>query len=142
MVLYSGPLKNDGYRKFCQHKNSLGLLPLDEVFDRVGCLYTGDTDLNKINIQHNLGFLWKNVGTIQIPHHGDIKSFDESILKGGPFCCPISFGTNNSYGHPSPAIIGKIKTKQSFPVCVTEKLDSFHIEIIDKISVLTSPQTK
>ncbi len=132
MVVYSGPLRNQNYHKYCQNRNCWDLIYYEFCSsDRVGCVYTGDTDLNVVNIKSILNFLWKNVGTIQIPHHGDIKAFDKLILSGSSFCCPISFGTNNSYGHPSTKIIGEIRNNQSCPISITEKLDSFHVEIIE-----------
>lgn len=131
MILYSGPLRSQSYHKYCQNSNCWGFIYSRLCsYDRVGCVYTGDINLNAVNIKSILNFLWKNVGTIQIPHHGDIKSFDKLVLEKG-FCCPISYGTNNSYGHPSTKIIGEILNHHSCPISVTEKLDSFYVETIE-----------
>ncbi len=132
MLLYSGPLTKINQLKKVSYCNPLrycrsSLYRL--AYDKVGCIYTGDTDLKIVNIVNIFNFCWDNVGTIQIPHHGDIKSFNNKILNNH-YCCPISVGTNNTYGHPSNDVIGEILVKQSWPILVTERLDSLYIEII------------
>lgn len=42
---------------------------------RVACLYTGDGDLNKVDIRKIYRRYWDLIGTIQIPHHGSGKFF-------------------------------------------------------------------
>jgi hypothetical protein len=101
---------------------------------KVACLYTGDGDLNKVDIEKIYRDYWNLIGTIQIPHHGSLKSFNESILKDQYFLCPISVGENNSYGHPSGKVISKILSYASFPLLVTEDTDSEFIETIKKIN--------
>lgn len=100
----------------------------------VACLYTGDGDLNKVDIEKIYRDYWNLIGTIQIPHHGSLKSFNESILKDQYFLCPFSVGENNSYGHPSGKVISKILSYASFPLLVTEDTDSEFIETIKKIN--------
>lgn len=97
---------------------------------RVSCIYTGDTDLNIVKIKSIFRNFWKSVGTIQIPHHGDLKSFDKSILDDKYYWCPISVGEKNSYGHPSPKVIANIISQDSCPILVTEHLSSCFIEHI------------
>lgn len=98
--------------------------------NRVSCIYTGDADLNVVKIKSIFKTFWGSVGTIQIPHHGDLKSFDQSILDHGGYCCPISVGETNSYGHPSSELRAEILSKDSCPILVTENLSSGFIEII------------
>jgi len=132
MILYSGPLRNQDYHKYCLQRNCYDWhYHKCCSFDKVGCVYTGDTDLKVVNIKTVLNYLWDKVGTIQIPHHGDINSFDNQVVSSGNYCCPISLGTNNSYGHPSTKVIGEIMKNCCCPVLVTEKLDSSHVEIIE-----------
>jgi len=132
MILYSGPLRNQYYQKHCRHGNCYDWHYYECCsFDKVGCVYTGDTDLNVVKIKSVLNFLWDKVGTIQIPHHGDIKSFDNQALSSGNYCCPISLSTNNSFGHPSTKVIGEIMKNHCCPVLITEKLDSLYVEIIE-----------
>ena len=97
---------------------------------RVSCIYTGDTDLNIVNIKSIYQNFWQSVGTIQIPHHGDIKSFDKSILDDRYYWCPISVGEKNTYGHPSSTLISQIISQDSCPILVTENLSSGFIEHI------------
>jgi len=97
---------------------------------RVSCIYTGDTDLNVVRIKSIFRNFWKSVGTIQIPHHGDIKSFDKAILDDKYYWCPISVGEKNSYGHPSYKLISEIVAQNSYPILVTENLSSGFVEHI------------
>lgn len=101
-----------------------------KVRHRVSCIYTGDTNLNEVNIKSIFQKFWKSVGTIQIPHHGDIKSFDESVLYDKYYWCPISVGETNTYGHPSCTVISKVISQDSCPILVTENLTSGFIEHI------------
>jgi len=97
---------------------------------RVSCIYTGDTDLNIVKIKSIFHNFWKSIGTIQVPHHGDIKSFDKSVLDDRYYWCPISVGETNTYGHPSCTLISKILSQDSCPILVTENLSSGFIEHI------------
>jgi len=102
----------------------------NEYSSKVGCIYTGDSNLNKIDIKTIFKFYWSSVGTIQIPHHGDLTSFNKSILDNKHYLCPISVGEYNSYGHPSSKVIADILSQDSHPILVTENLTSSFIERI------------
>ena len=97
---------------------------------RVSCIYTGDTDLNIVNIKSIFKNYWKSVGTIQIPHHGDLKSFNKAVLDDKHYCCPISVGAKNNYGHPSFRLISEIFSQDSCPILITEDLSSGFVEHI------------
>lgn len=101
---------------------------------RVACLYTGDGDLNKADMEKIYKDYWNLIGTIQIPHHGSLKSFNRSILEDQYFLCPISVGKNNSYGHPSREVFREILLHGSYPICVTEDVDSEFTETIERIN--------
>lgn len=101
---------------------------------RVACLYTGDGDLNKADMEKIYKDYWNLIGIIQIPHHGSLKSFDKSVLKDQYFLCPISVGKNNSYGHPSTEVINEILLHGSYPIYVTEDVDSEFTETIERIN--------
>lgn len=99
-----------------------------------GCLYLGDIDLNQSNIvkdissKSKLGKFLPYIGTLQVPHHGSIYSFARSILKP-EFCCAIfSYGTTNTYGHPSDSIIGEIVGCNIYPHFVTEQQTSIVVQ--------------
>ena len=69
-----------------------------------------------------------------MPHHGSKNSFN---FRSGfhtqqeSFICPVSFGTNNTYGHPSGKVLEELIQYENIPIAVTEKMDSTFIEIID-----------
>jgi len=100
---------------------------------RVACIYTGDADLNEVKIKEVFKSYWSNVGTIQIAHHGDIKSFDKSVLDDKHYLCPISVGERNTYGHPSSIVIADILSQDSYPILVTENLTTCFIERMSQI---------
>jgi len=137
MLLYSGlsfysskELKKKSY--LFDFKNKIRWHGIAGTTNHVSCIYTGDTNLNIVNIEYFLKKLWETVGTIQIPHHGDIHSFEKNILNNQNYCCPISVGTNN-YGHPSKNVIENIISKNSFPILVSEDLSSGFVEYIYEI---------
>lgn len=140
MFLYSGPsCKKDLYKHFWRGKGWC-----DDIcccdFDffhhpchshRVACLYTGDGDLNKVDVKKIYTKYWDLIGTIQIPHHGSSASFNVNVLHTGRFLCPMSVGNTNPYGHPSQRVIAEILSNRCFPILITEDADSTYIEIID-----------
>lgn len=141
MSLYSGPLINK--KKFyypylyCPNKHYCYFYfrPFHNIKqDRVACLYTGDGNLNLslVDVKKIYEKYWNLIGTIQIPHHGSLASFNNEILKENKFICPISVGKDNSYGHPSGKVISEILSHKSHPIYVTEDVDSIFIEIIEK----------
>jgi hypothetical protein len=89
-----------------------------------GCIYTGDGDLNVVDIETVFHWHFHHVGIIQIPHHGDLKSFNLSPFLSKNFICPISFGLNNNYGHPSNQLISDLLANDCSPVLVTENSSS------------------
>lgn len=147
MFLYSGPssLENSNrhyWKRGCWHDNIFRWH--DNIFCwhfgyydhrcnpyRVACLYTGDGDLNKVDVRTTYRRYWDLIGTIQIPHHGSLASFNVEVLGEDSFLCPISVGKNNSYGHPSQRVIGEILSKSCFPILITEDADSTFVEMIN-----------
>lgn len=137
MFLYSGPAKETSHEiyqvyqryfkdKFCSKQLYYKYM----LYKRPACLYTGDGDLNFVDVQSVYKDYWHFIGTIQIPHHGSLSSFNEKILFNRPFFCPISVGKNNSYGHPSQKVISRLLQYESYPILVTEDVDSTFVEII------------
>ena len=141
MFLYSGPLinKKKFYYPYLYCPNKHYCYFYFHLFhnikqDRVACLYTGDGNLNLslVDVKKIYEKYWNLIGTIQIPHHGSLASFNNEILKENKFICPISVGKDNSYGHPSGKVISEILSHKSHPIYVTEDVDSIFIEIIEK----------
>jgi beta-lactamase superfamily II metal-dependent hydrolase len=147
MMLYSGPkdYKHVYFLEKC-NKSCKYFHPCYSCYNlknkRVACIYTGDSDLNINKIKSIYLSLWKNVGTIQIPHHGSLTSFDSSVLQDKNYCCPISFGKNNTYGHPSAKVQSEILANNCYQVNVTDDLDSAFIQIIYDNIDLRGPKFK
>jgi len=102
-----------------------------DISNRPACVYTGDADLNKTQIKNVFASVWDLVGTIQIPHHGDLKSFDSNVLGDKYYFCPISVGNTNTYGHPSSILLAQVVGKRSIPILVTEDLSSGFIQVVE-----------
>ncbi|MDP0531844.1 MBL fold metallo-hydrolase [Porphyromonas gingivalis] len=102
--------------------------------EKAGCIYSGDIKLTKKIIDNFVKPFNNRVGTIQIPHHGSDKNYNRyifEVLNERPLVCPISFGKENRYRHPSTRIIIDILCNNSFPVLVTEDIDTLCVELID-----------
>lgn len=140
LVIYSGPY--DISRKYAilnydlDHETLFRYLVSCEHYlefpcDRVACVFTGDVDLNEFDITKVFGSYWNAVGTVQIPHHGSLHSFKPDFLKSKIMYCPVSFGTENNYGHPSYNVISEIIKEMSYVIKVTEKMDSGYVQYIN-----------
>ena len=110
------------------------------MYNKEGCLYYGDNDLNQVNIlndlKHKLGSLVERVGTIQAPHHGAINNFNDDIfaINNSSKRFFVSFGNKNTYRHPSLRVVEKILNNGNGLFEVTEEMDSAYIQLITKIS--------
>jgi hypothetical protein len=140
MCLYSGPYKNPSHRHYRIRKlwhNNLHCCNIccDWWYpfpkDRVACLYTGDSNLNVLDLRKKYEKYWGLIGTIQIPHHGSLRSFNTKILTDKEYICPISVGKNSQYGHPSQKVISHILYHRSYPILVTEDANSTFVEEIE-----------
>lgn len=122
LVLYSG--KKAEFDIYCHNHCCIPWLKTIES----GCLYLGDIDLNqpKIvqSIQYRLRSIYNYIGTIQIPHHGAVNNFNISILAKSIRCGILSYGTTNSYGHPSDRVISELISKGINPHRINENLNS------------------
>lgn len=99
--------------------------------EMVSCIYTGDVDLNAVSLECIFKRYWRYVGAVQVPHHGSLSDFDSGFMNKRGLVCPISFGKNNTYGHPSLNVISKIRSKGCIPLNVTEDLDTGAIQTIE-----------
>ncbi|KGL49391.1 MBL fold metallo-hydrolase [Porphyromonas cangingivalis] len=149
LVLYSGPIEQKAYRNHFYHQKveqahnqlyhnltTCSISCSDFLKDdhslkwRVACIYNGDSNYEEKKLKKWLDGLWNNVGTIQIAHHGSKRSHDFDCPRGTSFLCPISYGTSNTYGHPSSDVLIDLAIKKRFPICITEHIDSKFIQII------------
>lgn len=133
MLVYSGPLTtvHSLKRHFHSYVYPIYYNMIDDRLERVACLYTGDTNLNNLNVKSIFCKYWPNVGTLQIPHHGDVKSFKTSVLEDEYYVCPYSYGTKNTYKHPSPLISTLLDTVRSHSVQITESEKHRYTETIN-----------
>ncbi|MEC7262450.1 MAG: MBL fold metallo-hydrolase [Bacteroidota bacterium] len=132
MFVYSGPNKGvpriDMVYRYQQYFHPYRYLFYENT--KVGCVYTGDGDLNKVDLKQVYRKYMDLVGTIQIPHHGDIKSFNSTNFTNGEFFCPISVGSRNTYGHPSSALIADLIAHNNYVVTISENPRDLYIEVI------------
>ena len=128
MLLYSG-------RDITTVSAKLKKKSLEELMigDRVASLYTGDSNLNKINIKEIFNPYWGNIGTIQIPHHGSKHNFNENILSDDKsYYCPISV-PNESTNHPNIQVTESIQNNNSIPLNITYDEDEILQELRNKL---------
>ena len=89
MFLYSGPII-EPCKYWCKilEKNE------NVIFYGIhrGCIYTGDGNLNLVDLDKVYSKFIHNVGTVQIPHHGSKHNFKENCFIGKNYICPISTG--------------------------------------------------
>jgi hypothetical protein len=125
MLVYSGPWQRHrgitrGWRELtwddCKFNCSFE--------DRPACIYSGDSDFNKVKINEVYKRIWENVGMVQIPHHGSARSFSAEFLdeSNRSYLCPMS--TGRQYRHPSSHVLKEILVKHSLPLIVDECLCS------------------
>ncbi len=122
MVLYSGPLepKNNKSLMHCLHSSLHYICTKYRIFNRIGCIYTGDANLKKINIKKDFKDYWDSVGTVQIPHHGSGNEFNKNFFDDRFYYCPISVGKDRRYGHPSEDVIDIIRDNKSIEIIINE----------------------
>lgn len=127
MALYSGKQQDDQINCF-QHHHHFYLHHFLGFSFQSGCLYMGDIDLTEPNIikemKTNLKRLISFIGTLQVPHHGSVHNFDKSILNADIRCAIFSYGTTNTYGHPSDRVISDVIANKTYPHLVTEEQHS------------------
>ena len=132
LLLYSGPLNE---KSFIMRSCGFGYCcRYCFCIHNPGCLYTGDSDCDlKEWSTHAFCNVWKNIGTIQLPHHGSQKSFD---FKKNPidteYIFPVSCGSVNTYGHPSGKVLSYLSAKGCCPKIVTELANTIFVEVMDE----------
>lgn len=131
LLLYSGPATDVKYYMMCpMYPNMFKRMR----YRRAGCLYTGDSDCDidgwKSGLYSNV---WQNIGTIQLPHHGSLKSFD--VKKNNidhMYYFPVSCGSTNSYGHPSGKVLSYLVKMDGLPQIVTEMANTVCMQEIER----------
>ena len=94
-----------------------------------GCLYTGDVSLDDADLTRVFGRYVKNIGMVQLPHHGSFDSFGSGNLPIDGQVCVATYGERNSFGHPAFAVKRAVAEKGGLWVDVTETDESrFKVE--------------
>lgn len=129
LLLYSGPAREGfNYMMCLMYSNMFKRMR----FRRAGCLYTGDSDCDIYEWKGGIySDVWQNIGTVQLPHHGSLKSFD--VNKNDidrVYYFPVSCGSTNAYGHPSGKILAYLMKKDGLPHIVTEMANTVCIQEI------------
>lgn len=92
--------------------------------------YNMDNPQAKFNIVNDCGTSW---GTIQLPHHGSLKSFDVNKNHiDRRYYFPMSCGSTNSYGHPSGKVLAYLQTRDGLPQIVTEAVNTVCMQEIER----------
>lgn len=82
----------------------------------------------------NFKLIFKNqlnkIGTVQVPHHGDIKSYNSLNFLNSNLICPISVGSKNIYAHPSNYVFTDLINNCNYTIIITDNLKDLYFEII------------
>lgn len=141
LCVYSGP-QNVKINNVTTISNSLQNFNISLL---AGCLYLGDCNLNdkdnndKTIIDYMMNIVQikeytKDIGLIQIPHHGSIKSFSNSIFSINHQCVNyfISFG-RNTYGHPSNRVVEDILYRKNILHNINQQQESRLVQFVEFI---------
>ena len=133
MLLYSGPSHLSKNAECSCRFIGNNFTFSDSSLRSPGCIYTGDTDLNKIYKEQLAYSSYKDyVGVIQIPHHGSSHNFNIDFFEYfEPILCPVSFGTSNTYGHPVKSLINTLSIKGYKPILISEDPNSIITQEIE-----------
>ena len=92
-----------------------------------GCLYTGDyhaaEDANWRELKERYREYWRDIGIMQVPHHGSRYSFRPEIAEEN-FWFVISAGEKNRYRHPHATVLKALLQSTSMVSVVTENQGS------------------
>lgn len=98
-----------------------------------GCFYTGDYDCTDLRqVLSSLGKRKDLIGTIQIPHHGSKKSWDDRLVLNSGQCYFIQCGSKNIYGHPAMSVIQSVYANDPY-ACVAIVQEFASTAIVQRI---------
>ena len=131
LLLYSGPKSGEtNYMlEYCMPERPW----CDCRISQAACLYTGDSTCDMADWKKKYAAVWDHVGTIQLPHHGSVESFDvDTYPVDRQYIFPVSFGTYNTYGHPSGRVLAYLMMCDCCIQMVTEMANSRYMQRIVK----------
>lgn len=124
LIVYSG-FENDRFRDYIVREKHITFKK------KISCLYTGDSELKKV-LKEDGKFLkkayYKNVGTLQVPHHGSSKNSSKKFFNKN-IKAIICAGSKNRYNHPDKETILEISSQESQPIILTESNNIYSEEI-------------
>lgn len=95
----------------------------------INCLYMGDFEANanypkrNKNIENLKSYYakkWKEIGLLQVPHHGSKHNYDDKLYDIQRLCV-ISHGDPDKYHHPDICVVNRIQQHHCTPIDVTDK---------------------
>jgi len=131
LLLYSGPKSGETkyMLEYCMPERPWCYSGISQA----ACLYTGDSTCDMADWKKKYSAVWDHVGTIQLPHHGSVESFDvDSYPIDRQYIFPVSFGTYNTYGHPSGRVLAYLMMCDCCIQMVTEMANSRYMQRIAK----------
>lgn len=131
LLLYSGPKSGETkyMLEYCMPERPWCYCGISQA----ACLYTGDSTCDMADWKKKYSAVWDHVGTIQLPHHGSVESFDvDSYPIDRQYIFPVSFGTYNTYGHPSGRVLAYLMMCDCCIQMVTEMANSRYMQRIAK----------
>jgi beta-lactamase superfamily II metal-dependent hydrolase len=131
MILFSGNDKKDNEVKSVYYSPNPGK-KIQTLSFPGSCIYFGDIDLKAKGVLDDIVFksrirdYIKNVATIQIPHHGSKHNLNDTIIDkiNNIKTAIVSFGTENTYGHPCEDLMKQIIEKKITLFRVTKELNT------------------
>lgn len=98
-----------------------------------GCLYTGDISLDDADLMMAFERYVRNIGMVQLPHHGSLDSFGAGNLPIEGRVCVVTYGERNWFGHPAFSVKRAVVQNGGLWVDVTETAESrFKVEFCVK----------
>lgn len=96
--------------------------------DSPNCLFTGDFEPDSFisGLKYFYSPIWETIRSIQVPHHGSRLNY-HSGLYDVPRLGFVSVGEKNSYDHPSIDTLINIRSRNCFPVVVTDNISSIRL---------------
>jgi beta-lactamase superfamily II metal-dependent hydrolase len=122
-VSYPNTIFNNFIYKYGKEINLQKIKNFEEI-KRVGCIYTGDFNLNSEDLNSIYKDYLDQISTVQIPHHGSYASFNFKNLPKNAIFFPISYGVKNPYKHPSQMVIKELETKSRISLRITNEIDT------------------
>ncbi|MEQ1503191.1 MAG: ComEC/Rec2 family competence protein, partial [Myxococcota bacterium] len=107
------------------------------VLDLGAMLLTGDAEADaEARFAGRLG----RIPVLKVGHHGSRTSTTDALLDAiDPELAIVSVGAGNPYGHPDPAVVGRL-TRRGIPILRTDEVGTIEVEVQADGSVRVTPE--